>query len=62
MADSSQISVESVKIAESKLKGFRHVKKELDSIMQVVLENMALIEKRIKENARSEVNPEGLLT
>ena len=62
MADSSQLPVESVKIAESKLIGFRQVKKELDSLMQVVLQNMTLVENKIKENFKSEVNPEGLLT
>ena len=44
-----------------KLEGFRELKKELDGYMQEVLGTVDLMKSRIKENIKSDVNPEGLL-
>ena len=52
---------EEITVAEMKLEGFRELKKELDGYMQKVLGTVELMKSRIKENIKSDVNPEGLL-
>ena len=44
-----------------KLEGFRELKKELDGYMQEVLGKLDLMKSRIKDNIKSDANPEGLL-
>ena len=44
-----------------KLEGFRELKTELDGYMQEVLGTVDLMKSRIKDNVKSDANPEGLL-
>ena len=60
--ESKGLPKEKVSVAQQRLDGFKILKTELDTDMQVVLEKLGAMKNKVKENAHSRDNPNGLLT